>query len=211
MCSHSCLWIFHMLASFCFDRVRLIILILWLCCPNTNQLCPEAREVLLGLLSVITHALCLTRTGASLEVGVWLAGVFALWHWARSSEIMKCTPGQIPNPPRLDAGINGLIKALLFVLVDRFTRNNQMYCILFPPSRADIYLRPCWPLCGLGTAGTLTALTSDQQGFTRWTCGFWLHYCDTLSCVTEHWRYITRKIFILCTRDILTLIWSSRH
>ncbi len=170
--SHACI--------VCFDRVNLIILILWLCCPNKNQLCPEAREVLLGLLSVITHALCLTRTGASFEVGVWLAGVFVLWHWARSSEIMKRTPGQIPNPPRLDAGINGLIKALLFVLVDRFTRNNQIYCILFPPSRADIYLRwlacPCWPLCGLGAAGTLTVLTSDQQGFTLWTCGFcWLH------------------------------------
>ncbi len=123
--SHACI--------VCFDRVNLIILILWLCCPNKNQLCPEAREVLLGLLSVITHALCLTRTGASFEVGVWLAGVFVLWHWARSSEIMKRTPGQIPNPPRLDAGINGLIKALLFVLVDRFSRNNQIYCILSLP------------------------------------------------------------------------------
>lgn len=59
------------------------------------------------------------------EVGLWLAGTIALWHWARSSEIMKRTSGQIPNPPRLDAGINGLIKALLFVLVGRFTRNNQ--------------------------------------------------------------------------------------
>lgn len=102
---------------------------MWLCCPNKDQLCPETWEILLGLLSVITHALCLTPTGAtalvqSFEVGVWLA-VFTLWHWARSSEIMKRTSGQIPNPPRLDAGINGLIKALLFVLVGRFTRNNQ--------------------------------------------------------------------------------------
>lgn len=55
-----------------------------------------------------------------------------LWHWARSSEIMKQMSGQSPNPPRLDAGINGLIKASLFVLVDRFTRNKPNLLYTFP-------------------------------------------------------------------------------
>lgn len=55
-----------------------------------------------------------------------------LWHWARSSEIMKQTSGKNPNPPWLDAGINGLIKASLFMLVDRFTRNKPNLLYTFP-------------------------------------------------------------------------------
>lgn len=125
MCLHSCPCIFPMLAYFCFDRVHLTILILlvWLCSPNKNL----AR-------TVICNCLCswpVLERQHQFRVLKW-EFCWQLWHWARSSEIMKQTSGRNPNPPWLDAGINGLIKASLFLLVDRFTRNEPDLLYTFP-------------------------------------------------------------------------------
>lgn len=126
-----------------------------------------------------------------------------LWHWARSSEIMKQTSGQSPNPPRLDAGINGLIKASLFVLVDHFTRNKPNLLYTFPSLA-------CRHLPALAGVSALTSMWFGRCWHTdrsdlRSAAGIYsvpVTSADFASATEIHWVEWLRIMSILHTGDM---------